>query len=136
MAADLRFDDQTVIIIGATRPTAKVLVQFFEPRGANIAIQDISINLASRIPDTLGSSRRVLVSRGAIDHSSSFVAAVAQKFGAVHVLINVADLVFHDETPFAQTDGVRWNCLMNVKQKSLFKVEQNPTGDKSLEASE
>jgi NADP-dependent 3-hydroxy acid dehydrogenase YdfG len=135
MAADLRFDDQTVVIIGATRPIAEVLVQFFEPRGANIAIQDISIDPASRMPDALGSSDNVLVSRGGIDHSGSFVAAVAQKFGAVHVLINVADLVLHDEAPFAQTDGVQWNCLMNVRQKSLFKVEQNPTGDKSLEAS-
>lgn len=121
MSTALRFDGQTVVIVGANAVASEALIDFFGIRGANLAILEISPATAETA--TVSYRHEVLVVRDNPQNRDAVLSPVLSRFGTVHVLVDVSSITLQGgNSTFAEEDDLEWRSMIDVQQKTRFKV--------------
>jgi 3-hydroxyacyl-CoA dehydrogenase/3-hydroxy-2-methylbutyryl-CoA dehydrogenase len=135
----MRIQDKVVVITGGASglglATAHYLLQ---EKGARIALFDVNVDAGEKAAAELGAERALFVQTDVSDEASvqRAVAAVMERFGAIHVCINGAAIaagfkILGKEgkaaplARFAQTAAVNINGVFNVMSKCAEQMAKN-----------
>ena len=107
-----RLDGKTAIVTGGATLIGAAVVRAFHDAGANVAVADVDAEGGERLAEELG--ERVLFSAADItddEQVARFVAATAERFGGVDVLVNLATTYLDDALASSRAD---WLESLNV----------------------
>lgn len=115
-----RFDNQTVLVTGATGGQGSSHVRAFHAEGANVVIGGIDDERSAALADELG-ARALAVHLDVTDESSwtAAVRATEQAFGALHVVVNNAG-VQNPPATIEDTDPATWARILDVNLTGTF----------------
>jgi 3alpha(or 20beta)-hydroxysteroid dehydrogenase len=116
----LGFDNQTVLVTGATGGQGSSHVRAFHAAGANVVIGAIDANRGAALADELG--RRALFTHLDVTDETSWSAAVSaaeSAFGALNVLVNNAG-VQNPPATIEHTDQITWSRILDVNLTGTF----------------
>src|SRR3954466_14788979 len=103
-----RFDNQTVLVTGATGGQGSSHVRAFHAEGANVVIGGIDAERGAALADELGSRARSPPLDGTDGSAwSAAVLAAESAFGALNVLVNNAG-VQNPPATIENTDHATW----------------------------
>ena len=127
MSADIRFDDQVVIITGAGRGLGRAHARYLAARGAAIVVNDLGTDLAGGGTDAVlaravveeieaqggqavASGANVETTAGA----EAIVAAAIERFGRVDAVINNAGILAYKLFPEVELDSLMRHLAVHV----------------------
>ena len=128
----MRLQGKTVLITGAARRLGRCMALACAARGARVAVH---FHKSKREAATLAAELRAGSGRDAeafpadlsdIRDVRRLAAAVARRFGPVHVLINNAAL--YAKIPFAEAEPKDWDALLDVNLRAAFFLSQAVAG--------
>jgi NAD(P)-dependent dehydrogenase (short-subunit alcohol dehydrogenase family) len=121
-----RFAGRNVIVTGASRGIGQATALAFAAEGADVLALGRSVpdldDTVRQIAEAGGRARRVtcdVTDEAAVD---AVVADAAQRWDAVHVLINNAGI--DDDTPFLEIDRARWRAVIDTNLTGAFLMAQ------------
>lgn len=112
-------ENRTIIITGAGGGLGKAYAEALVAEGANVVINDIRLDAAQALADTLGD--KALANDGDIttmDGARSIVDAALEKFGEVHGVINNAGVL--RDRMFLKLTEEDWDMVMHVHLRGHF----------------
>lgn len=116
--AEMKLNERTVLITGATTVVGSGICQALSELGANIAILDKNVDKAQRIADQINDQREVKMERGRAGafladltkphHAKESISRVAEIFGGVDIYVDALtlarNLTFESEGFFEELD--------------------------------
>ncbi|MBX3575457.1 MAG: 3-oxoacyl-ACP reductase FabG [Mesorhizobium sp.] len=115
----LGLENKTIIITGGANGIGFVIARMMHEEGANVAIADLNGELAESRAAELG-ERAVGIECDVVDEQSvaTMVARTAERFGAVHVLVNNAGLT--RDMRIEKMQERDWDTVIDVVLKGAF----------------
>ncbi|WP_431875778.1 SDR family NAD(P)-dependent oxidoreductase [Amycolatopsis sacchari] len=110
-----RLDGRTVILTGATGGLGSAIAKRLIAEGASVALTDVDVNACEKLADALGGDTlRLGLDVSDAQAWSAVVAAVHERWGAVHVLVNNAGI---GSLGTVETETrERWDQVVEVDQ--------------------
>jgi NAD(P)-dependent dehydrogenase (short-subunit alcohol dehydrogenase family) len=120
------FSGKTVIVTGGSKGIGEAFVNGFASSGANVAIADIDLDLANQLADRInaagGSALGVRTDVASLDSCRGMAEAVAERFGAIDILINNAGLRYI--SPFLEHSEEMWRKTIDINLTGVFFASQ------------
>jgi hypothetical protein len=109
-----RFDDRVVVVTGAASGIGRALAREFAAEGARLALADVDADGLRETAALAGADRCFTAVVDVADREAveRFAAAVASRFGAVHVVINNAGVTVSETIERLGYDDFAW--LMGI----------------------
>ena len=143
--AEMRFDNQTVVVTGAGGGLGKAYATFFASRGANVVVNDLGGSLTGQSGSTkvsrassgyLADSQaadvvvdeiragggKAVANYDSVERGDKIIDTAIQNFGRVDVLINNAGIL--RDSSFKNMKDEDWDLVMKVHVKGAYKVRQ------------
>lgn len=116
------FNNQTVIVTGASKGIGKSVAQSFASSGANVALlsrtlKDL-VELENEITNDGGSAMSISTDVSDIDSFQSAVQQIIKKFGTINILVNNAGITRDNLILRLKPDD--WDIVMNINLKGCF----------------
>lgn len=127
MPAQMRFDDDVVLVTGAGRGLGREYALAFAARGAAVVVNDIAddaggLSAAGAVVDEIvASGGRAFAAVGSIDSADgarAVVDAALDAFGKVTILVNNAGVI--DFAPLEDIGDKMWRRMMSVTLDGTF----------------
>ena len=119
-----RFAGVTALVTGAAQGIGRACVARLAAEGARVAVTDLDLDLARSVADDLpGSAGRVALRMDVTDRASvdDAVATVADEFGGLDVVVNVAGGDLPHGT-FEETGDEIWSALLELNLVGVARV--------------
>jgi 3-oxoacyl-[acyl-carrier protein] reductase len=115
-----RYAERVAVVTGAARGIGAAIAKRLAQEGASVAVLDLERQAATDSAGGLGAERAIGLECNVSDAASveAAVAAVAEEFGKVDVLVNNAG-VTRDNLLFKMTED-DWDAVMNVHLRGAF----------------
>jgi NAD(P)-dependent dehydrogenase (short-subunit alcohol dehydrogenase family) len=114
------FEGKTVAVVGAGRGLGREVAEVAIREGARVALGARSVDVIQAMAKDLDPSGERVMAHGLDvvqrDQCDSFAAAVADRFGAIHSLVDVAAF----DAAFGGLDGADWDQWHQVMEINLF----------------
>jgi NAD(P)-dependent dehydrogenase (short-subunit alcohol dehydrogenase family) len=121
-----RFADRNVIVTGASRGIGQATALAFAAEGADVlALGRSAADLAETVRQAGAAGGRAWLAECDVTDESAVdavVALAAERWGAIHVLINNAGV--DDDTPFLDIDRSRWRAVIDTNLTGAFLMAQ------------
>ena len=117
-----QFNNKSVIITGAAGALGQAVAEFFKNEGAKVAHVDYSDELlAKTFPNKDSDNSNLYIAADLTNRESTAAAIdnVAEKFGTVDVLVNIAGGFIMGEKVHETSDKT-WDFLFNLNTKSII----------------
>jgi NAD(P)-dependent dehydrogenase (short-subunit alcohol dehydrogenase family) len=131
--ADLRFDDQVVIVTGAGRGLGRVHAIYLAQRGAKVVVNDLGtemdgtgsdVALARSVVEEIAAAGGQAVANGAsvttTEGAESIVADALERFGRIDAVVNNAGIITYD--PFPEVTVERLMQHLSIHVAGTFNV--------------
>ena len=120
----MSFNHQCVVVTGASGNLGRAVVKAFADRGAHVALVDRNADAVQEAIAELGytASERIMPVIGdLLDPAavSAMFASIVQRFGAIHVLCNLAG-GFRMGEALHETSDANWNFLFDINARTLL----------------
>jgi len=122
---DFSLKGKTAMITGAAKGIGKAIALLFAAKGADVAMLDMSDELASVAKEIEAKGRKALAIKTdltKLDQLESAVEQTVRAFGRIDILVNNAGVVFLDDAEkLSEKD---WDLTMAVNLKAPFQLSQ------------
>ena len=126
MSGSGRFAGRNVIVTGASRGIGQATALAFAAEGADVlALGRAVTDLEQTVGQVSAAGGRAWLAECDVTDSSAVdavVARAAERWGAIHVLINNAGV--DDDTPFLDIDRARWRGVIDTNLTGAFLMAQ------------
>ncbi|NGM71309.1 SDR family oxidoreductase [Natronolimnobius sp. AArcel1] len=128
----MEFDDQTVLVTGASRNIGEEIAVEIAARGGDVGItsrtdKQACLETAKRVENAGGSTTVVTGDLGDPDDVERIVSCVREDLGPIDVLINNA--TYRPKKPFLDVEEKDLNKVLDVNIKGLFLTTQHVVPD-------
>lgn len=118
-----RLDGKVALITGASGGIGAATARLFAREGARLIVTDIRRNRLTALTVEIAEETGAEIVSACLDVSSAgqwdeVITTVRERFGALHVLVNVAGLL--DWPGIEDTREDRWNRIIDVNQKGTW----------------
>ena len=120
-----RFEDKTVLVIGAGSGIGAACVRRLFAEGASIAAADVRKEGVDRVVSEFGDSARIYgadVDVSNRDQVAAFVSGAVRRFGKLHGLVNSAGI--RGVGNILDTDPEVWQKVLSVNLEGTFNMCQ------------
>lgn len=118
--AQLRYDDQVVIVTGAGGGLGRAYSLFYASRGAHVVVNDLSRENADRVVAEINKDKgaEAIANYDSATEGAKLVQQALDKWGRVDVLINNAGIL-RDKSFKSMTDN-EWDLVQQVHVKGAY----------------
>ncbi|KAI9824100.1 MAG: bifunctional hydroxyacyl-CoA dehydrogenase/enoyl-CoA hydratase fox2 [Thelocarpon impressellum] len=127
--AELRFDNQTVVVTGAGGGLGKAYATFFGSRGANVVVNDLggsfkgegtSSKAADVVVDEIrAGGGKAVANYDSVENGERIIETAIKEFGRVDVLLNNAGIL--RDVSFKNMKDEDWDLIIKVHVKGAYK---------------
>ncbi|KAI9761100.1 MAG: bifunctional hydroxyacyl-CoA dehydrogenase/enoyl-CoA hydratase fox2 [Chaenotheca gracillima] len=127
--AELRFDNQTVVVTGAGGGLGKAYALFFASRGANVVVNDLggsfkgegnSTKAADVVVDEIkAAGGKAVANYDSVENGDRIIDTAIQSFGRIDILINNAGIL--RDISFKNMKDADWDLITAVHIKGAYK---------------
>ncbi|MEV0278179.1 glucose 1-dehydrogenase [Streptomyces sp. NPDC050610] len=122
MTTGRRLDGKVALITGATGGIGAATAELFAREGARLVLADVAEEplgaLARRIEETGAEAMTAVLDVSSAREWEQVISAVRERFGALHVLVNLAGIV--DWPGIEDTREEAWDRVIDVNQKGTW----------------
>lgn len=147
--AELRFDNQTIVITGSGNGLGKSYALFFASRGANVVVNDLGgsfkgegqsskvltpLDLASQrsqliqvlqaadvvVDEIRAAGGKAVANYDSVDEGEKIIETAIKEFGRVDILLNNAGIL--RDVSFKNMSDADWDLVIKVHVRGAYKV--------------
>ncbi|PYH47190.1 putative peroxisomal multifunctional beta-oxidation protein (MFP) [Aspergillus saccharolyticus JOP 1030-1] len=129
MSAELRFDNQTVVITGAGGGLGKAYALFFASRGANVVVNDLGVShsgegKSSKAADVVveeirAAGGKAVANYDSVENGDAIIETAIKNFGRIDVLLNNAGIL--RDVSFKNMKDQDWDLINAVHTYGAYK---------------
>lgn len=115
-----RLQGRTVVVTGAASGIGAAVAAAVAAEGANVGCLDVDADGAARVADTLPCALAMACDVTRLESVAEGFAAVVDRFGALHGLVNSAGGSQGQATPFLELDEQSWHRMVDRNLTGSF----------------
>ena len=112
------FHERTVVITGGAKGIGAAAARTFSAKGASVAILDLNVEAGQPLARELGNAIFLSTDITKSNEVQAAVGEVVSTFGALHVLVNSAGVLF--QRRLEETSDEDWERVLGVNLKAAF----------------
>ena len=119
------FKDMTVIVTGSGAGMGREAAKLFAQLGANVVVNSLSASAQGTCDEIIAAGGSALFVQADVSQEEDcrrLIAAAAERFGRIDVLVNAAGVVADGSVETANMDD--WDRCMNTNVKSVFMLSR------------
>ena len=119
------FKDMTVIVTGSGAGMGREAAKLFAQMGANVVVNSLSASAQGTCDEIIAAGGSALFVQADVSQEEDcrrLIAAAAERFGRIDVLVNAAGVVADGSVETANMDD--WDRCMNTNVKSVFMLSR------------